>query len=304
MPCYRPLDAWQLEGGEIVFKERGRILRPLTLPCGRCIGCRQVRQRSWALRCLHESQMHRQSSFVTLTYDDAHFSPSLNYSDFQGFMHRLRSEVRYKRNSAAANNSVRFFACGEYGDINLRPHFHAILFGYQPTDGVPCGKDIFSSKVLSRLWPFGFSSFGGVSYQSASYVAGYCLKKVSNNARSADLYSKRYSRVDPRTGELVTVEPEMGRMSLKPGIGYSWFQKYWREVYLARDGCVLKGGTQVPAPRYYDKLLESLDSDLSDQVFYNRYVNADRFLADTTPERLAVREFIAVHNSHSKRGKV
>ena len=224
MACYRPLDAYQLDSGEITFSERGKVKRALQLPCGRCIGCRLSKQRAWALRCLHEAQLHESNSFVTLTYDDDHVPVSLDYRHFQKFMYRLRKQL----------GPTRFFACGEYGELTNRPHFHAVLFGRTFSDGVPCGTNIKSSAALTKLWPYGFSSFGDLNYQSAAYVAGYALKKISGPSAQA-----HYQGVDWRTGELVDRTPELGRMSLRPGIGYAWFQKYWPEVYLARDGCVL-----------------------------------------------------------------
>jgi len=218
------------------------------------------------------------SSFITLTYDDAHCPTSLNYKHFQVFMRGLRRKL----------GATRFFACGEYGEQTQRPHFHALLFGRTFPDPVLQGTDLFTSQILSKLWPHGFSSFGNCTYQSAAYVAGYSLKKVSGpNADS------HYLAIDWRTGELVERTPEFGRMSLKPGIGYTWFQKYWPEVYLARDGCVLKGGKMIPAPRYYDKLLQDLDFDLADSKSFERYTKAAAFADDNTRERLAVRETCA-----------
>jgi hypothetical protein len=82
-------------------------------------------------------------------------------------------------------------------------------------------------------------------------------------------------------------------MSLRPGIGYAWFQKYWREVYVARDGCVLHGGKTVPAPSYYDKLLQNLDFDLADHKKVARYAQSLSFAHDTTPARLLTREICA-----------
>lgn len=278
MACFRPLQAWQLESGTISFVERGNVLRVLTLPCGRCIGCRLTRQRAWALRCLHEAQLHDVNSFITLTYDDKHCPVSLVYKDFQRFMYRVRRSL----------GPTRFFACGEYGDLHLRPHFHAILFGRTFSDALPCGVDLYTSRRLEALWPVGFSTFGAVTYQSAAYVAGYALKKVTGPDSD-----KHYLAVDWRTGELVQRLPELARMSLNPGIGYGWFQKFWPEVYLARDGCVLKGGQMIPAPRYYDRLLERLDYALLDEKLVERYHKAGAFAADNTPARLAVREHCA-----------
>lgn len=249
----------------------------LQLPCGRCIGCRLVRQRTWAIRCMHEAQMHLVSSFVTLTYEDT--GPSLVPLDFTRFMYRVRQRL----------GPTRFYACGEYGELNQRPHFHALLFGQTFSDGVPCGKDIYSSKVLSRLWPFGFASFGGVTYDSAAYVAGYVCKKITGPAADS-----HYARVDVRSGEVVKCVPEFGRMSLKPGIGFPWFEKYWREVYGPRDGVVKKGGQLVPPPRTYDKWLSRLEDDGAgfrfDELKEERLERALRFGDDTTKERLEVRE--------------
>lgn len=193
-------------------------------------------------------------------------------------MYRLRSRV----------GPTRFFACGEYGDINRRPHFHAILFGRTFSRPVGVATGLYTSGELERLWPFGFSSFGDVTYQSAAYVAGYALKKITG-PQAAD----HYQNVDWRTGELVALTPEFARMSLKPGIGYEWFQKYWREVYLARDGVVVPGGRTVPPPAYYDKLLRDLDFDLADHKAAERYARSLTFADDTTPARLLTREICA-----------
>ena len=94
VPCFHPLDAWQCSNGDVVFTDnlaRNDVIRRLSLPCGRCVGCRLERSRQWAVRCMHEASMHMFNSFVTLTYDD-HLPEynSLNYKHFQDFMKRLR----------------------------------------------------------------------------------------------------------------------------------------------------------------------------------------------------------------------
>lgn len=279
MACFHPLEAWQASSGAIAFRETKDALRHLWLPCGRCIGCRLVRQRSWALRCMHEAAMHKVNSFITLTYDDDHYEPGLNYKDFQRFMYRLRQKL----------GPTRFFACGEYGEKTLRPHFHAILFGRTFPLPVPVGKSIYTDTTLSKLWPAGFSSFGEVTYASAAYVARYATKKITG-----DQADRHYIRVDTRTGEFVRVLPEMGRMSLRPGIGHTWFNKYWQDVYLARDGVVQPGGTVVPPPRFYDQLLERKQPKIRAEKEITRYQNGKRFEKDNTQERLKVREKCAI----------
>lgn len=288
MPCFHPISAFQLESGEVVFVEKGRIKRPLSLPCGQCVGCRLERSRQWAVRCLHEAQLHEFNVFVTLTYDDDHLptNNSLDYRHYQLFMKRLRKDF--------SGRKVRFYMCGEYGEQFQRPHFHALLFNCFFTDRkqytkLPSGSWLYSSERLSELWPYGFSSIGDVTFESAAYISRYCMKKVTGPAAQA-----HYERVDWATGELYSVTPEFNKMSLKPGIGAEWFRKYRSEVYTnnidgTKDFVVVRGVKMKP-PRYYDNLLKSAEDFSSDYVEFLRQKKAAKHLEDNTPERLAVRE--------------
>jgi len=290
--CFKPLTAWQLDDGSVVFVERGAVKRQLELPCGQCIGCRLERSRQWAVRCLHESQLHEHSCFVTLTYSDEHLRPSLHYPDFQKFMKRLRKKF----------GKVRFYMCGEYGEQFSRPHFHACLFGVYFDDRVvwkrlESGSILYRSAALEALWPFGFSSVGDVTFESAAYVARYVMKKVTGDR--ADVH---YNRVDVVTGEEVQLVPEFNRMSLKPGIGADWFRKFSPEV-LVRDGVVVNGRVSK-VPRYYDNMLQSMDGFRFDEVKFERFKKALTVLEDTTPERLADRELVTKARLSFKKRKL
>lgn len=288
MPCYSPIPAWQADDGQILFVERGSILRSLSLPCGQCIGCRLERSRQWAVRCVHESQLHDSNCFVTLTYDDDHIPHdfSLNYRHFQLFMKRLRKSTA---------DPVRFYMCGEYGDQTFRPHYHACLFNCSFADrqffsNLSSGSKLYTSDNLSKLWPHGHSSIGDVTFESAAYVARYICKKVTGPAAN-----DHYSRIDPYTGEIYQVVPDFSRMSLKPGIGANWFQRYRSDVYAdgmsadKRDSVVIRGVRMKP-PRYYDKLLASADDYSSDYIEYLRSVTAAKNAANNTPAQLFIRE--------------
>jgi len=288
VPCYRPIEAWApQDGGALVFRER-EDCREVKIACGKCIGCLEVRKRDWAIRCLCEAQMHKANSFVTLTYDEKNYEVGLNLIDWQRFMYRLRKK----------KGPVRFFMGGEYGTEGLRPHWHAILFGCRFSNLQSVGKDLYRSEELEQLWPKGFSSIGEVTYKSASYVAKYVTKKHGEEGRVSRTH------VDLRTGEEIEVPNEFGTMSLNPGIGHAWIWKNWREVYLARDGIVEKGGRVSPSPRYFDKQLEKIDVDLREYKSYERYKKSKEFLGDTTRKRLETRELIATENHKRKRLKI
>lgn len=278
--CFHPIKAWQLESGTIVFAERGNIKRSLQLPCNGCVGCRLNRARQWTVRCVHESQMHPVNSFVTLTYDEDHlpYGGSLVYRDFQLFCKRARHVL----------GPFRFYMCGEYGEQNWRPHFHACLFGVHfedrkffkmSPDGV---SRTYTSAILDKLWSKGHCQLGDVTAQSAGYCARYVMGKVGG--KMAD---DHYLRVLD-TGEAFWLEPEFNHMSVRPGLGRTWWDKYKGDI-LSRDSVVLSGKV-MKTPRFYDQLLAVCDPLLMDQFEFDRLLKVR--LEDSTPERLATQEIV------------
>ena len=287
MPCYHPLPAWQSSSGDIFFAEQKckDVVRTLDLPCGRCVGCRLEYSRQWAMRCLHESKLHKQNCFITLTYDDEHLprDMSLDYRVFQLFMKRLRKYFSPK--------PVRFYMCGEYGEQFDRPHFHACLFGVDFPDkllirGSRRENALYRSAVLESLWPYGYSSIGEVNFESAAYVARYLMKKVNG-----DLAESHYRYVDLETGEIFQRTPEFAKMSLKPGIGAGWFDRFKSDVY-PHDYVVVRG-RKVKPPKFYDKLNERADPLGHEVVEYRRALDSRKRVGDNTYTRLAVKEVCA-----------
>lgn len=284
MPCFHPLTAYKCASGDIVFSERRRfdVISSLQLPCGQCIGCRLEKSRQWAMRCMHEASLHERNCFLTLTYDDENLPKRgvLEYPTFQKFMKRLR---KY-----AAPVRPRFYMCGEYGPENWRPHYHGCIFGFDFPDkkvwsSTPSGSSLYRSADLERLWPFGFASIGAVTFESAAYVARYCVQKVTgHNAKD------HYARVDA-DGEF-SLPPEFNHMSLKPGIGAPWLAKFQTDVY-PHDYVVVNGHKSKP-PKYYDRLFSRVDPDTMEGIAFSRDTLARSRFEDNTPERLAVKEIV------------
>lgn len=282
MSCYRPVTAWKPSDGPIVFSEK-KDCREIKIACGQCIGCRIAKRDAWAVRCLCEAQLSTDNMFLTLTYDDAHYPQygSLNYRDFQLFAKRMRKQC----------GPFRFFVAGEYGEELSRPHYHALVFGLRLSDLVKCNSirsscDIYRSETLEKLWPLGFSSVGDVTLASARYTAAYICKKITG-----DLADSHYSRVVPSTGEIVQLEPEFARMSLRPGIGAMWLEKYWRDLYMTGHNAVIVDGKRKKIPRYFDDYLaENIAPLVMDDVEYQRFLKADSMRDEFTPARLEARE--------------
>lgn len=303
MACYKPLKAYRAlavnPSGKrsLVFNPKfGYTDMPVEVPCGQCIGCRLERSRQWAMRCLHEASLHKDSCFITLTYNDENLPDdcSVHVEHFQKFMKRFRKAV--------APRKIRFFHCGEYGsnDPNNpkhvrqygisklgRPHYHALIFGYDFDDlelvREKDGIRLYHSAMLSGLWPYGFNTVGSVTFESAAYVARYVTKKI--NGEQAE---EHYTRTDPETGEVFHVEPEYVTMSRRPGIGSKWFEEYSGDAY-PKDFITVRG-KEIKPPKYYDKLLELTDEEMYLSVKAARLRLAKANAPDNTPDRLAQKE--------------
>lgn len=282
MACFHPITAYyDRASGSVFFSKAKGDGDTIQLPCGRCVGCRLERSRQWATRIMHEAQMHGvNNSFITLTYDNEHLpsNGSLVYSDFQKFAKRLRFR----------GYPFRFYMCGEYGDRTGRPHYHACIFGTNFPDRylwkrTGAGSLIYRSPILESCWTAGHSSVGDLTFESAAYVARYVMKKITG-----DMAKEHYKRVDPETGEVYWIEPEFCQMSLKPGIGATWFDKYADDVY--PHDHVIVNGKSVKPPRFYDKLLKRSDVYKLDDVKQQRIVDAIESWEDNTDQRLADKE--------------
>jgi hypothetical protein len=244
---------------------------PVTVPCGQCIGCRLERSRQWAMRCVFEASLWPRNCFLTLTFDDIHIDPSFSLvkADFVNFMKRLRFRF---------GSGIRFFHCGEYGSINLRPHHHAIIFNHDFDDKVfyssKLGIPLYRSPSLESLWPFGFSTIGDVTFESAAYVARYILKKITGDD-AADHYQGRL--------------PEYVTMSRRPGVGRAWYSKFKSDVY-PHDYVVIRGGLKCKPPKYYDNIYDNESPELLKLLKRLRSKKLKAFASNNTIKRLQVRE--------------
>lgn len=253
MPCFSPILAWQLK----IPGRKSRIFfhavpntEPIKVPCGKCVGCRLERSRQWAVRCVAEARMHGEDNmFLTLTYSDDNLPPnnSLFPRDLTLFWKRLRKKY---------GAGIKYFSCGEYGDQTERPHYHACIFGFRFPDldikvinenGYPVS--VIHSDSLDDLWGLGHTSVGDVTFESAAYVARYCMKKILGD--SEKVWNHYRGRV-----------PEF--MHCSKGIAKGWFEKYGKQVF--PSDWVISRGRKAKPPRYFDKQLEKSNPELLEAI--------------------------------------
>lgn len=316
MTCYHPLTALRSADRSatgkrpLVFSSADALIEGsfIKLPCGQCIGCRSDRSLEWSVRCGHEASLHDAKCFLTLTYDEENVPQdfSVDLRHWQLFMKRLRKRF---------GGSIRFFACGEYGDDGGRPHYHALLFGFDFPDkkrwAERNGYQTFKSDALAELWPYGLCEIGSVTHQSAGYVARYVQKKITGE-RADD----HYSRVSPVDGVVYRVKPEFATMSLRPGIGATWFDRFKADAFPS-DFLVVDGRKVRPPIFYLRKLAEqSVPAVAKPGRILSAPKSADELVkrarrraaarpearANATPARLRVREVVkAARMSRLKR---
>jgi len=287
--CYRPLRGVLVstpQGNRLDFS-KSAVGKVLGLPCGHCIGCRLERARQWAVRIMHEAEMHDACSFLTLTYNPENLPKdgSISVDTCQLFMKRLRARLEPLK--------IRFFLCGEYGEKFARPHYHVIIFGYDFPDKVflkeENGLVLYQSALLSEVWGLGHCSIGSVTFDSACYVANYATKKITGKD-AADHYQGR--------------RPEFLLMSRRPGVGRAWLDKFMTDVYPSDE--VIVKGRQARPPRYYDLRLKAENPDLAESIRVKREVYASALEEEVlksgvrvmvapsrNARRLAVREKVA-----------
>lgn len=181
--------------------------------------------------------MHPDNIFLTLTYDDAHLeSPRLNFGHFQNFMKSLREKLS-RETKTTDDNYISYMVTGEYGERNKRPHWHALVFNYSPSDSVKKYKtedfqQVYSSQTLTDLWGKGTIEFGSVTIDSASYVARYAAKKLTHGKDHEHDYHPIHNTSKGRA------------------IGRSWIEKYYERTFTIGN-VVLPNGSVSKIPRYY-----------------------------------------------------
>lgn len=281
MPCYHPIPLYRSkkvnpETGKYPLVAYKPFLKRQNVPCGRCIGCRLEKSRQWAGRIMAETQLHVSNVFLTLTYRD----DELIYGgQSHGILVPRHLELFWKRLRKHFNGqSIRYYACGEYGDKSSRPHYHACVFGVDFADKVfhsyQNGNYLYSSPTLDAKWTHGLCTIGAVTFESAAYVARYVMKKRMGNTKG--------------TYEEDGITPEFARMSRRPAIGKEWFTRFHGDVF-PHDAFVVRDFPSKP-PRYFLDLYERMDPVLAQQIRDERAKVAEENWQESEPDRLKVRE--------------
>lgn len=165
--------------------------------CGQCHACRVNYTSKWTLRLLYELSCWDCASFVTLTYNDVNLplDRGLHLSDVTKF----RDSLEYY----SGKRPYKFYHCGEYGTRYKRPHYHMILFGYDPYSKKdrelvckswnkcePFFFDMFPKNYLKTNSPVGQGMLP-VCREDIAYVCGYVQKKLNGEKAQEEYGNKK-----------------------------------------------------------------------------------------------------------------
>lgn len=242
MPCESPLI--------VIKKGQSHYLEDVKVGCGKCPACKIRRVQDWVFRLRQEEKSSFSSYFVTLTYGPM-FIPitkngfmTLVKKDLQLYFKRLRKLETQKIQVATKikgrkpvykdlyNQKIKYYACGEYGGLTNRPHYHIILL------------NVVNKQNIEKAWSIdnkeiGITDIGTVTQASIAYTCKYIdkPKRIPMHKR------------DDRIREFSIMSLGIGSNYITPQI----IEYHHREIdnnYIIQDG-----GQKHPLPKYYrDKI--------------------------------------------------
>jgi len=189
-----------------------------------------------------------------------------------------RLRLWLKRLRRDATSPIRFFASGEYGERNLRPHYHAIIFGLSVRD----------KWMIDETWGMGNTQTVAASVATIAYVAGYTAKKLGWKEKPRMI-------VDRETGELISSwQPPFIQMSRRPGLGghAREYPNSWRDF-------AIMDGHRVPVPRFLHESWKAQATPEQIQTLKREKLSRAE-IRDTSETRLQAAELIALAKQRLK----
>ena len=140
----------------------------VTAACGKCMECRQQKQRQWLVRMSEELRQNPNAYFMTLTIDDESYNKLANICDSKDDNEIATKAVRLmlERIRKKTSKSIKHWFITELGhEKTERLHLHGIVWG------------IGTDQLISEKWNYGFVYTGNfVNEATINYITKYMTK--------------------------------------------------------------------------------------------------------------------------------
>lgn len=227
-------------------------LERVPVPCGKCPPCKLRRVNQWVFRLMQEEKRSSSAHFVTLTYDtttvpiSANGFPTLKKLDLQNYFKRLRK--------LCPKHKIKYYAVGEYGTKNKRPHYHAIIYNVPDTQ-------LFFDAWSINGQHLGSIHIGQVNNNSVAYTMKYIDKP----------HYKRLHGRDDRAKEFPIMSKQLGANYLSDAV-----VKYHQRD-LTTNFVTQPGGQRIALPRYYrQKIYTDEQVKIQHQIIKRAVDNDDK----------------------------
>lgn len=141
----------------------------VTAACGKCMECRQQKQRQWLVRMSEELRQNPNAYFITLTIDDENYTKLANIceSDNDNEIATKAIRLTLERIRKKTGKSIKHWFITEKGhEETERLHLHGIVWG------------IGTDKLISEKWGYGFTWIGNfVNEKTINYITKYITKE-------------------------------------------------------------------------------------------------------------------------------
>lgn len=235
--------------------------------CGCCEQCNAEKANNWVVRNYYEAKNHKNITFVTLTYAESPII--LVKKDLQDFIKRLRDRL-----DKLNREKIRYFAAGEYGEINNRPHFHIIFYGLKADKiylGINKKKNIlYTDELIKKAWGKGRISVQEFDLHEIPYISLYETPK--------EQFKKAYKMTMEKAKKLKELSKTLIR-----------FDKKARRNLIEELNEIIKQLKKTKEEYYAVKEFNTWSIGLGWEKFYDEYAKSNEY---TFTEYIEDKEFV------------
>lgn len=196
----------------------------VTAACGKCMECRQQKQRQWLVRMSEELRQEPNAYFITLTIDDKSYSELSNTYNITDNNEIATKAIRLclERVRKLTGKSVKHWFITELGhEKTERLHLHGIVWG------------LGNGEKMTNSWKYGIT------------FTGYFV-----NEKTIQYITKYMTKIDEQHKDFI------GKILCSKGIGAGYIKRDDAKKHTYKPGETietyrLRNGSKINLPIYY-----------------------------------------------------